>query len=74
MITREENIEALQGMKRSLIKAHDEITGVADFMEAKLTTEYDRAMSKEYGSVCRTLGILEEQITEIGNQLTKLKK
>lgn len=74
MITREENIEALLGMKRSLIKAHDEITGVADFMEAKLTTEYDRAMSKEYGSVCRTLGILEEQITEIGNQLTKLKK
>lgn len=74
MITREENIEALQGMKRSLIKAHDEITGVADFMEAKLTTEYDRAMSNEYGSVCRTLGILEEQITEIGNQLTKLKK
>ena len=74
MITREENIEALQGMKRSLIKAHDEITGVADFMEAKLTTEYDRAMSKEYSIVCHTLGILEEQITEIGNQLTKLKK
>lgn len=74
MITREENIEALQGMKRSLIKAHDEITGVADFMEAKLTTEYDRAMSKEHGIVCHTLGILEEQITEIGNQLTKLKK
>lgn len=74
MITREENIEALQGMKRSLIKAHDEITGVADFMETRLTTEHDMAMRREYGSVCRTLGILEEQIAEISNQLTKLKK
>ena len=74
MTTKEENIEALQSMKRSLIKAHDEITGVADCMELRLTTEYDRAMSKEYGSVCRTLGILEEQIAEIGNQLTKIKK
>lgn len=74
MTTKAENIEALQSMKRSLIKAHDEITGVADFMELRLTTEYDQAMSKEYGSICRTLGSLEEQITEIGNQLTKLKK
>lgn len=74
MMTKDEIQEALQGVKRPLIKAHGEIAGVADFMEAKLTTEYDRAMSREYGSVCRVLGILEEQITSIGNQLTKLKK
>lgn len=73
-MTKAESIESLQGVKRSLIKAHNEISGVADFMETKLTTDYDHAMSKEYGSVCRTLGILEEQITEIGNQITKIKK
>lgn len=73
-MTTEENINSLRSVKCSLIKAHDEVSGVADFMEARLTTEYDRAMSKEYGRVCRTLGILEEQIASIGNQLTKLKK
>ena len=74
MITKDENIQSLRSMKRSLIKAHDEIVGVADFMETRLTTEYHMAMSREYGSVCHVLGILEEQITSIGNQLTKLKK
>lgn len=73
MMTKDENIQSLRSMKRSLIKAHDEIVGVADFMEMRLTTEYDRAASKEYGKVCRVLGILEEQIAEISNQLTKLK-
>ncbi len=73
MMTKDENIQSLRSVKRSLIKAHDEITGVADFMETRLTTEHDMAMSREYGSVCRTIGILEEQITEISNQLTKLK-
>lgn len=42
-------------------------------MEMRLATEYDRASSKEYGTVCRVLGILEEQIASISNQLTKLK-
>lgn len=73
MITEEEKAQSLRSVKRSLIKAYDEITGVADFMETRLTTEHDMAMSREYGSVCRTLGILEEQIAEISNQLTKLK-
>lgn len=63
----------LRSVKRSLIKAYDEITREADFMETGLTTEHDMAMSREYGSVCRTLGILEEQIAKISNQLTKLK-
>lgn len=72
-MTKDENIQPLHSVKRSLIKAHDEITGVADFMETRLNTEHDMAMSREYGSVCRTLGILEEQIAEISNQLTKLK-
>ncbi|MGN0206477.1 MAG: hypothetical protein ACI4BC_04475 [Muribaculaceae bacterium] len=74
MMTKAESIESLQAVKRSLIKSYNEISGVADLMETKLTTEYDQAMSKEYGSVCRTLGILEEQITEIGNQITKINK
>lgn len=74
MITKTESIESLQGVRRSLMKAFDEISGIADFMETKLTTEYDHAMSKEYGSVCRTLGILVEQITEIENQIPKIKK
>ena len=74
MMTTEDNVNSLRSVKRSLIKAHDEISGVADYMEARLTTEYDRAMSKEYGRVCCALGILEEQIAEISNQITKLKK
>ncbi len=74
MMTTEESRQALQGVKLSPLKAHDEISGVADFMEARLTTEYGRAMSKEYGKVCQTIGILEEQIATISNQITKLKK
>lgn len=73
MITKDENIQSLRSMKRNLINAHDSISGVADFMEMRLTTEYDRASSKEYGTVCQVLGILEEQIASISNQLTKLK-
>ncbi|MDE5820912.1 MAG: hypothetical protein K2H63_00290 [Paramuribaculum sp.] len=73
MMTEEENINSMQSVKRSLITARDEISSIADFMEARLTTESDRAMSKEYGRVCRVLGIMEEQITQISNQLTKLK-
>lgn len=72
MMTKEDKVQSLRSMKRSLIKAHDEITSVAELMEAQLTTEYDQATSWEYGSVCRVLGILEEQIAEISNQLTKL--
>ena len=74
MMTAEENKQSLRIVKRALIRDHAEIAEEADFMEARLTTEYDRAMSKEYGRVCRALGILEEQIAEISNQLTKLKK
>lgn len=73
MMTKDENIQSLRSVKRNLINAHDSISGVADFMEMRLTTEYDRASSKEYGTVCRVLGILEEQIASISNQLTKLK-
>lgn len=64
----------MRSVKRSLVKAHNEITKVADQMETWLTTEYELWGSKEYSKVCQVLGILEEQITEISNQLTKLKK
>ncbi len=74
MMSREEIIEALRGVKRPLIKAHDDISAVADFIEARLHTEKEFADSRVYGTVCHALGILEEQITSIGNQLTKLKK
>ena len=73
-MTDEDNISSLRSVKRSLIKAYDEISGVADFMEARLATEQDRTMSKEYGKVCQSLGILEEQIATISNQITKLNK
>lgn len=73
MMTKGENIQSLRIVKRSLKKAYDEISEEVDFMETRLTTEHDKATSREYGSVCRTLGILEEQIAEISNQLTKLK-
>lgn len=74
MITQEENIENLRIIKRSLLRAHDEVTRVVDFMECRLKTEPETAMSKEYGSACRTLGILEEQITEISNQLNRINR
>lgn len=74
MMTKEEMIEALQGVKRPLIKAHDDIEAVAAFIEARLQTEKEFADSRIYGTVCRALGILEEQITNIGNQITKIKK
>ena len=74
MLTNEEKREALRSTKSGLINAHAEISGVADGLEARLTTESDRAASGEYGAICRILGILEEQIAEVSNQLTKLKK
>ena len=73
-MSKEEIIEALQGVKRPLIKAHDDIDGVAAFIEARLQTEKEFADSRVYGTVCHALGILQEQITSIGNQITKLKK
>lgn len=73
MIPKDEKRKALQAVKRCLIKAHDEIEGSADFFECLLPTEYDRANCKEYGMVCRALGILEEQIANIGNQINQLK-
>ena len=74
MLTKEEIIEALQGVKRPLIQAHNDIEAVANFIEARLQTEKEFADSRGYGTVCHALGILEEQITSIGNQITKLKK
>lgn len=74
MITQEENLENLRIIKRSLLRAHDEVTRVVDFMEAKLTTEFDRAMSEEYSSACRALGVLEEQIARISNQLNRINR
>lgn len=73
MIAQDERRKALQAVKRCLIKAHDEIEGVADLFAPLLPTEYDQAMCREYGTVCRTLGILEEQIASIGNQINQLK-
>lgn len=73
MMTKDENIQSLRIVKRCLAKAHDEISEEAAFIETRLTTEHDKAMSREYGSVCRALGILEEQIASISNQLTNLK-
>ena len=74
MMTKDEKIQSLRIVKRSLIRAHNEISEEVDFMEAKLTTESDRAMSREYSSVCRALGVLEEQIARISNQLNRINR
>ena len=73
MMVRAGKRKALHTVKRCLIKAHDEIEEVADIFESHLSTEYDRATCREYGMVCRTLGILEEKIASIGNQINQLK-
>lgn len=72
MITYRDRMTALLAVKLCLIKAHDEIEGTVEFFESQLPSEYDRATSREYGTVCRTLGILEEQIASIGNQINQL--
>lgn len=72
MMTKDEIKQSLQLMEQILMKAHDDITGVADSMEEGLTTEEELSSSKEYGIACRTLGVLEEQIATISNQLTKV--
>ncbi len=73
MIQKEENIEKLKSVKRSLVSAHGEIERVCCFMEDLLTTEYEQAQNKAYGCICRTLGILEEQIASVSNLLNNLK-
>ncbi len=62
-MTTKDNQTALLAIKRTLIKAHNELTVVTDFLESRLTTEKEFAYCQVYGAVCRTLGILEEQIT-----------
>ena len=74
MIAKDEKRKALQTVKRYLIKAHDEIEETADLFAPLLPTEYDQAMCREYGTVCRTLGILEELIASIGNQINQPKQ
>lgn len=70
MKTKAEIMQSLQLMEQILMKAHDEITGIADDMERQMTSEAELAESKEYGIACHTLGVLEEQIASISNQLT----
>ena len=71
MIAKDRKRKALQEVKRCLIEAHYRIEATADLFAPLLPTEYDRAMCREYGMICRTLGILEEQIGSIDNQLKK---
>ena len=73
MMTENERLDSLKRIKRSLIIAYDEINDIAYFMEARLTTEYEASVCKEYGSVCRIMGILEKQIAKIRNQITNFK-
>lgn len=73
MMTKAEIMQSLQLMEHILMKAHDDITGVADSMEEGLTTEEELSSSKEYRLTCHTLGVLEEQIAAISNQLKKFK-
>lgn len=72
-MAKEQNLECLKKMKAVLIKAHDDIMPVADLMEAMLPTEADLANSKPYGLVCYVLGMLEERVTDIHNEIKKLK-
>lgn len=65
--------EALRKAKRSLIKVHDDIEATTTLIEGDFATEYNRSISVEYGLLCRTLGVLEEEIAEISNQLTKMR-
>lgn len=74
MMTKDEKIQSLRIVKRSLIRAHNEISEEVDFMETRLTTEYAMAMSQEYSSACRVLGVLEEQIARISNQLNRINR
>lgn len=73
MMTADERVMSLKSIKRSLIKAHDEISGVADFMEARLTNEYEAKVYTEYSTLCQVMGILEEQIAQISNQIKNFK-
>ena len=68
MIAKDEKRKALQAVKRCLIKTHDAIEETAVFFEQRLPSEFDRATCREYGMVCRVLGILKEEIANIGNQ------
>lgn len=61
--------DVLRMLRRSLATAYSEIERVANFMEFCLKTEAERANCKEYGTLCNILGTLEEQITDISNQL-----
>lgn len=73
MMTIEENKRALRSVKHCLISAHKDIESIADHFELQLTTEQEQAASAEYMTVCRILGIFEEQIANIRNQINGLR-
>lgn len=73
MMTKEERRETLKAIKKVLITAHDEMEGTAAFMETALENEAEMAASAEYGLLCQTLGVLEEQIAKASNLLNKIK-
>lgn len=73
MLTPEEKSTALLRVNGSLVRAYLEIRRVADMMEARLSSEAERAGCEEYGRLCRVMGALEEQVEKTENQLDKIK-
>lgn len=61
--------ELLQIVEETLASAHGVVEQVAALMECYHHTEDDLINNRAYGLVCRTLGILEEQITTTENQI-----
>jgi uncharacterized small protein (DUF1192 family) len=73
MMTKEENRLALCEVKFLLLGALDRISILTAEIERNLNTEAEAAESSAYGTARHTIGVLEEQVAEISNQLRKLK-
>lgn len=73
MMTKEKSRQALREMKFHLLGALDRISILTAVIERNFNTEAEAAESPVYGTACQTIGVLEEQVAKISNQLRKLK-
>lgn len=69
----EEMRKMLSAVKSKLLAAYHDAEKCATVMEEFLDNDANLAENKAYGEVCQILGMLEEMITSINNQLNKLK-
>jgi hypothetical protein len=71
---KEEELMILHGVQNSLAMAQFEMVSALNAIEANLGTWSAIDGCRTYGKICRSLGVVEEEITRINNEIKRVKK